>query len=150
MNDDPSVGRAPSRTGTGYEAVALAQGTYWLVTGVWPFVHMRSFLAVTGPKTDLWLVRSVGALVAGVGAGLLGSLGRGRDARDLRLVAVLCAAGLVAVETEAVARGRISKVYLLDAAVESILLAAWLLPPVGEDFDRRRIDVASGGGRRNS
>jgi hypothetical protein len=34
--------------------VALVQGVYFLLTGVWPIVHLPSFLAVTGPKTDLW------------------------------------------------------------------------------------------------
>jgi hypothetical protein len=32
---------------------------------------MRSFLAVTGPKTDLWLVKSVGILIAVIGAALV-------------------------------------------------------------------------------
>jgi hypothetical protein len=32
---------------------------------------MPSFLAVTGPKTDLWFVQTVGALIAVVGAALL-------------------------------------------------------------------------------
>jgi hypothetical protein len=31
----------------------LAHGGFYLLTGVWPLVHMPSFLAVTGPKTDL-------------------------------------------------------------------------------------------------
>lgn len=44
--------------------LAFLQGTYYLLTGVWPFASMGTFLAVTGPKTDLWLVRTVGALVA--------------------------------------------------------------------------------------
>jgi hypothetical protein len=40
---------------TVYRAIAGTQGTYFLLTGVWPLLHMRSFLTVTGPKTDLWL-----------------------------------------------------------------------------------------------
>lgn len=36
--------------------VLLAQGSYYFITAVWPLAHMRSFLAVTGPKTDLWLM----------------------------------------------------------------------------------------------
>ena len=34
-----------------------AQGALYVVTGVWPLLHMASFEAVTGPKTDDWLVR---------------------------------------------------------------------------------------------
>lgn len=107
------------------EPVAVAQGSYYLVTGIWPLLHMRSFVAVTGPKTDLWLVRTVGALVAGVGIGVLRAGVRGRVPRDLRLVAVLSAAGLVAVEMPTVARGRISPIYLMDAFAEGVLLAGW-------------------------
>lgn len=106
------------------EKVALAQGSYYLVTGLWPFLHMRSFLLVTGPKTDLWLVRTVGALVGGVGAGLVTAALRGRLPRELRLVSVLCAAGLITVEVPTALRGRISSVYLLDAAVELGFVAA--------------------------
>ena len=36
------------------EMLAYAQSAYFAATGVWPIVHMPSFLRVTGPKTDLW------------------------------------------------------------------------------------------------
>jgi hypothetical protein len=32
--------------------VALVQGTYFFVTGIWPILSMNTFLKVTGPKTD--------------------------------------------------------------------------------------------------
>ena len=58
--------------------VAWIYSIYFMLTGIWPVVHMPSFIAVTGPKTDLWLVRTVGLLIAGIG---LCSL---RDRCDLR------------------------------------------------------------------
>ena len=51
--------------------VALVQGIYFLITGIWPLIHMHSFLAITGPKTDLWLVKTVGLILAVIGAVLL-------------------------------------------------------------------------------
>src|SRR5215213_7149555 len=44
------------------EAVRLArlQAIFYIVSGVWPFVSIRSFEAVTGPKVDRWLVKTVG------------------------------------------------------------------------------------------
>ena len=48
----------------------LAQGAYYLGTGVAPFVSRRAFEAVTGPKKEWWLVETVGVLVTAVGAGL--------------------------------------------------------------------------------
>ncbi|MBV8580277.1 MAG: hypothetical protein JOZ86_06540, partial [Candidatus Eremiobacteraeota bacterium] len=37
---------------------------YYLATGLWPLLDMRSFELVTGRKTDRWLVKMVGALAA--------------------------------------------------------------------------------------
>jgi hypothetical protein len=42
---------------------ALAQGAaraQWRVTGVWPIPHLQSFEAVTGPKKERWLVKTMG------------------------------------------------------------------------------------------
>lgn len=48
-----------------------AWGTYYVVTGLWPLIHLTSFEAVTGPKTDDWLVHMVGLLAASIGLALL-------------------------------------------------------------------------------
>lgn len=105
--------------------VAAAQGAYYLATGLWPLVHMPSFLGVTGPKTDLWLVRTVGVLVAAVGAGLLLAAAQRRVDAPVALVAVGSAAGLGAVDVVYATRDVIRDVYLLDAAAEAALVAAW-------------------------
>jgi hypothetical protein len=44
-------------------SVALVQGLYFLMTGLWPLVSIGTFQHVTGPKIDLWLVNTVGVLV---------------------------------------------------------------------------------------
>lgn len=106
-------------------AAAVSQGTYYLVTGVWPFVHMRSFLSVTGPKTDLWLVRTVGGLVGVVGGALLAAGLRRRVTPELKLLGAGSAAALAAIEGYYAVRGRISPIYLADAAAEVALLATW-------------------------
>ena len=38
-----------------------SQGAFYLAAGLWPIVHRSSFERATGPKTDFWLVRTVGA-----------------------------------------------------------------------------------------
>ena len=110
-----------------YRVIAAAQGSYFLLTGVWPLLHMRSFLAVTGPKTDLWLVETVGVLVAAIGAGLLLSAARGSQVFELALIAVLAALGLAAIDIIYVTRGVIAKIYLADAALEAIFIVAWAI-----------------------
>src|SRR5438876_11959918 len=95
--------------------VAGLQGLYYLATGVWPLVHMESFLAVTGPKTDLWLVRTVGVLVAVIGAVLLLAGVRRHAGAEIRTLAIGAALGLTAVAVIYVNLGGIPPVYLLDA-----------------------------------
>ena len=109
------------------EAVRLArlQAIFYIVTGVWPFVSMRAFEAVTGPKVDRWLVKTVGALVAVIGCALALASRRRQLAPEIVLVAAGSAASLAAIDTVYVARRRISPVYLLDALAEIGLVTAW-------------------------
>ncbi len=105
--------------------LAAAQGVFYLVLGAWPLVHLRSFEAVTGPKTDDWLVITVGALLTVEGAVLLlASRGRALDAPLIALAAGT-AGVLAGVDVVYVARRTIAPVYLLDAAVEVALVGGW-------------------------
>jgi hypothetical protein len=97
---------------------ALAQGIFYVATGLWPIVHMRSFEAVTGPKVDTWLAQTVGGLIAAVGLALL--------VDESKTLGIASAATLGAADAYFAGKGRISKVYLGDAAVEAALIAAWL------------------------
>ena len=107
------------------ERTALTvQGGYYVVTGVAPFVSRRAFEAVTGPKTEWWLVQTVGAVVTAVGAVLLSGARSGRITPELRGLAAGCAASLAAIDTVYVARKRIAPTYLLDAAAQLAVLAA--------------------------
>lgn len=49
-----SIAADPLRT------VCWVQGAYYIVTGMWPLLHIDSFQVVTGPKDNLWLVKTVG------------------------------------------------------------------------------------------
>src|SRR5438445_2645656 len=106
-------------------ALAKLQGAYFMATGLWPLLHMRSFLAVTGPKTDLWLVQTVGALVTCIGGQLLLSAHSEDSADNVRPVAAGSAAALGLIDVLHVGRRRISPIYLLDAAAEIALVCLW-------------------------
>jgi hypothetical protein len=110
---------------SGFRALARAQGLYYLATGLWPLLHMPSFEAVTGPKTDKWLVRAVGVLVAAEGAALLVPARRGEEPLGLAAMAALSALGLAGIDAWYALTGRISPVYLADVAPELGLAAAW-------------------------
>ena len=101
----------------------IAQGLFYVATGVWPLVSMSTFERVTGPKADKWLVKTVGVLVTSIGAALvLGGLRRS-VAPEAKLLATASAIGLTAIDVNYVAKGRIAPVYLLDAVAELGLLA---------------------------
>ena len=87
---------------------------------------MRSFLRVTGYKRDLWLVRTVGALVAVTGATMLSAARRDRVTGEIAFLAAGTAGALGAVDTIYTLRGTIPPVYLLDAAAEAGIVALWL------------------------
>ncbi len=101
---------------------ARIQGAYYVGTGLWPVVHMRSFEAITGPKRDEWLVKTVGLLLAVAGSALLAD--PTLASRSTRVVAGGSAVTLAGVDVDYVARRTIRPVYLLDAAAEAGLLAA--------------------------
>ncbi|QDV38396.1 hypothetical protein [Tautonia plasticadhaerens] len=109
------------------EALAVAQGAYYAATGLWALLDVDSFQEVTGPKVDVWLVKTVGALVTATG-GAIGLAGaRRRVTPEIELLAAGSALGLAAIDVYYVARGRIAPIYLADAVAELGLAAAWAL-----------------------
>jgi energy-converting hydrogenase Eha subunit E len=72
----------------------LVQGIFYVTTGLWPLIHLRSFEAVTGPKLDKWLVRTLGGLITAVGATLIAGAYERRPSRALRLLGLGSAAAL--------------------------------------------------------
>jgi hypothetical protein len=123
----------PGRIGRAFDAltrtedpVAIAQGAFYMATGAWPLLNMPSFEAVTGPKTDRWLVKTVGALVAVSGAAMTSAGLRGRITPETRLLAMASSLALAVVDIVYARKRRISRIYLLDAAAEIGLVIAWL------------------------
>jgi energy-converting hydrogenase Eha subunit E len=106
--------------------VALVQGIFYCLTGIWPLISMGTFEKITGPKTDDWLVKTVGVLVTIIGAGLILTFVRGEVAPEMVFVALTAAGGLALVDIIYVAKRVISPVYLLDAAAEFALILAWV------------------------
>jgi hypothetical protein len=106
--------------------LALAQGLYYAATGVWSLVDIRSFQRVTGPKTDLWLVKTVGVLVTVVGSVLTQAAIRGAVSPEVKALALGSAVALGSVDVIYTTKGRISPVYLLDALLEAALAGGWL------------------------
>jgi hypothetical protein len=107
-------------------ALALGHGSYYVLTGFWPLVSIDSFQAVTGTKTDLWLVKTVGLLIAVVGASILVSSRHRDPGIETAVLAAGSALALGSVDVYYALTGVISRIYLLDAPVEAALAAAWI------------------------
>ena len=132
---------------------ALTQGLFYVATGLWPVLHLRSFEAVTGRKRDRWLVQTVGGLIAAIGASLLVAARKParstqaapsepdewRPAEDgrsgsttsgslaVRTLGMASAATLAAADLVFVASGQIPRIYLADAAAEAALIGLWIM-----------------------
>lgn len=109
----------------------LAQGIFYLGTGLWPLVHMKSFERVTGPKKDAWLAKAVGGLVAAVGAALVVGAIDDKPSKGLAVLGIGSALALGLTDVIYASRGRISKVYLGDAAAEAGVVASWVIANKG-------------------
>ena len=108
------------------QAVLLAQAGVYILTGLWAILDIDSFQAVTGPKTDLWLVRTVGLLVTVIGGVLLLAARNSRAPLEVMVLAVGAAVGLALVDVIIVFTRTASPIYLLDAALELGLAAWWI------------------------
>src|ERR1700687_661979 len=101
---------------------ASLQGIYYVASGLWPILHMRSFERVTGPKRDKWLGKTVGALISAIGSTLLFSAAREPESETARTPGISWALALTGIDLVYSIRGTIPKIYLMDAAVEAALV----------------------------
>jgi hypothetical protein len=102
-----------------------AHGVANLIGGLWPLLHMRSFEMVFGPKSDRWLVKTVAGLLTVNGLTQLTSSSTAGGVRQARRLGVGTAAVLAAIDLVYAPAGRISKIYLVDAALEVGWILAW-------------------------
>jgi hypothetical protein len=105
--------------------VARLHGAFNVVAGLWPLLHRRSFEAVFGPKQDYWLASTVALLLAGNGTVQLMAASTPHGLASARRIGAETALALASVDLVNVARGRISRTYLFDAAVELGWLWVW-------------------------
>ena len=100
----------------------LTQGLYTLVTAVWPLVHIRSFEAVTGPKSDRWLVKTVGVLLIPVAVCWLYNCWLNAWSVETAVLGIGTAAGLMTIDVYYNIKKRIARIYLADAVLQLLFL----------------------------
>ena len=102
------------------------QSFYYAVAALWALVDINSFMLVTGPKTDVWLVKTVSWLLLIIAATLQMAYYFQEINRSITFLASFSAIVLGGVDLYYWLQGTISPVYLLDALIEFLVLALWL------------------------
>ncbi|HET6275025.1 MAG TPA: hypothetical protein VFE16_03705 [Candidatus Cybelea sp.] len=102
------------------------QALYYCASGLSPLISMEFFEKITGRKHDRWLVQTVGLLAAAIGASLWVSSQSEKLEPSALVLSNTSALAFAGIDVVHVARGRISPVYLADAAVELAILALTL------------------------
>jgi hypothetical protein len=105
-------------------AVLQVQGAYYVVTGPPAIAFPRTFQAITGPKRDMWLAKTMGGLITAIGAVILAGTRSNEPSNDLKLLAAGSALVLGTSDLIYGGQGRNTGVYYLDAAAQAALLAA--------------------------
>lgn len=109
------------------EHIGFLQGAYFLVTGVWPLLHIESFITVSGPKTDLWLVKTVGSLITVIAIVILTASFKKNISSEIMLLGIGSALTLAFIDVYYALNDTVSKAYLWDALAESIIIIFWVI-----------------------
>ena len=107
-------------------AVSWMQGLYTLLTAVWPIVHIKSFMEVSGYKTDVWLVKTVGVLLAAIAVSLLLSIPHKQNNFPIAILALFTAVGMAYVDFFYALSDTIPDIYMADGFAEILFALAWL------------------------
>jgi hypothetical protein len=106
--------------------VALAQGVFNILGGAWPLVSLRSFEWVYGRKRDVYLQKTVGALLLSVGCVQVASSDTPEALATARRLGIATAVSLLAIDLAYIPKGEMRWTYWQDAACEAGWIAAWL------------------------
>jgi hypothetical protein len=108
-----------------YRTILVAHSIYILITAMWPIIDIDSFMKVTGPKTDIWLVKTVGASLIPVGLCMLSFISIPAS-RPVIMLGGGTAISFICIDVYYVVSGVIPDIYLADAFVEALFLAGWI------------------------
>ena len=103
------------------------QGIYTFITAVWPIVHIESFMLVSGPKSDIWLVKTEGVTLMAIGVCLLTGVFAKGDYWPLAALALFTSIGLAYVDFYYALNDTIWDTYMADGVIQIIFATCWLI-----------------------
>ncbi|MBT1702250.1 hypothetical protein [Chryseosolibacter indicus] len=109
-----------------FRTLLWIQGCYTLLTAIWPLVDIHSFMLATGYKTDIWLIKTVGALLIPVALTMLSFLFIDTDQRPVFILGSLTSAAFISIDFYYALNDVISDIYLGDGIIQIIFLITWL------------------------
>jgi hypothetical protein len=115
-----------------FRYLLITQGVYYLITALWGILDIDSFMAVTGPKKDVWLVKTVSVLIVPIAVCLISFLFFKSDPMSAIILGLTSTAGLAIIDFYYSIRDVISDVYMVDGAVQVLLFIWWIIVWVKE------------------
>ena len=106
--------------------ILIIHGSYIFLTAIWPLVDVESFMIVTGYKTDIWLVKTVGALLLPIALCMLVHVIIETDYRPAIVLSMSTATAFVAVDFYYALNDVIGDIYLVDGFIELMFLLSWI------------------------
>jgi hypothetical protein len=103
------------------------QGTYTFITAVWPIVHIESFMWISGPKSDIWLVKTEGVTLMAISVCLLTGIFAKGDYLPIAALALFTSVGLAYVDFYYALNDTIWDTYMADGIIEIIFAICWLI-----------------------
>jgi hypothetical protein len=113
------------------------QGLYYLLAGLWPLLHLRSFVWVFGEKRDLFQLDVTSALIIAIGVILLLTAAR-RPRPDGPLVSLGAASAAALALAELKHAGAFRPVTWVDFAVELLFAVALAVVYITARWHERR------------
>ena len=110
-----------------YTALLWVQGVYTLITGFWPLLHIESFIMVTGPKHDIWLVKTVAAVLACVGLTFIVAAKQPQRSLPSAVLAITSAIALASIDFYYTSEKVIRWVYAIDGFLQLMFIFAWTI-----------------------
>jgi uncharacterized membrane protein len=107
--------------------VLYFQAVYYILSGLWPLFDIGSFMQVTGPKTEIWLIQSTGLQAMVTGITLLISWFTKRISPAIFFLAVGSALVFLLLDFIYVLNGTLSEIYLMDAFLQLVFIFLWIV-----------------------
>jgi hypothetical protein len=109
-----------------FRVILWIQTLYYFITAAWAIVDIKSFMEFTGPKTDIWLVKTVSVLLLAISFCFLAYLFIKANPWPAIILAVGGCIFLTFIDFYYAGKQTISPVYFLDGIAQMLLLLAWL------------------------